>query len=47
MPWEAYAQVARDRSDYGAIATMAEYVYRPLKDKVSNLSAHLDQSECD
>jgi len=37
---EAYARVARDRSDYGAIATMGEYVYRPLKEKVSNLSAH-------
>ena len=44
---EAYAQVARDRSDYGAIATMGEYVYRPLKDKVSNLKAHLDQRESD
>ena len=37
---EAYARVARDRSDYGAIATMGEYVYRPLKEKVSSLSAN-------
>ncbi len=28
---ESYARAARDRSDAGAIATMAEYVYRPLK----------------
>ena len=34
---EAYAQVASDRSDYGAIATMGEYVYRPLKRKVHQL----------
>ena len=30
---ESYARVARDQSDRGAIATMAEYVYRPLKAK--------------
>jgi hypothetical protein len=29
---EAYASVARDQSDRGAIAIMAEYVYRPLKE---------------
>jgi hypothetical protein len=34
---EAYARVAGDQSDRGAIATMAEYVYRPLKDKVAQL----------
>jgi hypothetical protein len=34
---EAYARVARDQSDRGAIATMAEYVYRPLRDKVARL----------
>jgi hypothetical protein len=34
---EAYAGVARDRSDRGAIAVMAEYVYRPLKAKVEKL----------
>ena len=28
---ESYARVATDRSDLGAIATMAEYIYRPLK----------------
>jgi hypothetical protein len=30
--------VARDRSDRGALATMAEYVYRPLKQKVVELN---------
>ncbi|MBM3890272.1 MAG: hypothetical protein FJ388_14250, partial [Verrucomicrobia bacterium] len=34
---EAYARVAGDQSDRGAIATMAEYVYRPLKAKVAQL----------
>jgi hypothetical protein len=34
---EAQARVARDRSDHGAIAVMAEYVYRPLKAKVAAL----------
>lgn len=34
---EAYARVARDQSDRGAIATMAEYAYRPLKTKVESL----------
>jgi hypothetical protein len=33
---ESYARVARDQSDRGAIATMAEYVYRPLKGKVES-----------
>lgn len=36
---EAYARVARDQSDRGAIATMAEYVYRPLKAKTEELKA--------
>lgn len=34
---EAYARVARDQSDRGAIAAMNEYVYRPLKAKVEEL----------
>ena len=34
---EAYADVARDQSDRGAIAVMNEYVYRPLKEKVAAL----------
>lgn len=34
---EAYAAVARDQSDRGAIAVMNEYVYRPLKAKVAEL----------
>ncbi len=34
---EAYARVARDQSDRGAIATMGELVYRPLKAKVEEL----------
>ena len=36
---EAFAQVAKNQSDRGAIATMAEYVYRPLKQKVEQLRA--------
>jgi hypothetical protein len=36
---ESYARVAQDQSDRGAIATMAEYVYRPLKTKVQQWSA--------
>jgi hypothetical protein len=35
---EAYARVARDQSDRGAIATLNEYAYRPLKNKVAELS---------
>ncbi len=34
---EAYAGVARDQSDCGAIAVMNEYVYRPLKEKIAAL----------
>ncbi len=33
----AYADVARDRSDLGAIATMNEFVYRPLRARVAEL----------
>ena len=36
---EAYAGVARDQSDRGAIATMNEYVYRALRGKVEELRA--------
>ena len=36
---EAYARVARDQSDRGAIATMNEYVFRPLRAKVEELQA--------
>jgi len=34
---EAFANVAKNQSDRGAIATMGEYVYRPLKQKVGEL----------
>ncbi|NUQ64277.1 MAG: hypothetical protein HUU20_17545 [Pirellulales bacterium] len=34
---DAYARVAQDQSDRGAIATMAEYVDRPLKAKLEEL----------
>ena len=33
---ESYRSVAQDQSDRGAVATMAEYVYRPLKGKCSS-----------
>jgi hypothetical protein len=36
---EAFAGVARNQADRGAIATMAEYVYRPLKRKAEELRA--------
>lgn len=36
---ESFASVARNRADLGAIATMAEYVYRPLVQKVTELRA--------
>ncbi len=36
---EAFANVAKNRADLGAIATMAEYVYRPLKRKTEELRA--------
>jgi hypothetical protein len=35
---ESYANVARDRSDRGAIAVMAEYAYRPLAAKIAKLA---------
>ena len=35
---DAYARIARDQSDRGAIATLVEYVYRPLKKKVDELN---------
>jgi hypothetical protein len=35
---DAYANVARGRSDHGAIAVMSEYIYRPLKDKAEQLA---------
>jgi hypothetical protein len=34
---EAYARVARDQSDRGTLATLAEFAYRPLKAKVASL----------
>ncbi|MCX7427284.1 MAG: hypothetical protein NTW96_16855 [Planctomycetia bacterium] len=34
---ESYARTARDRSDYGGIAVMNEYVYRPLREKAAGL----------
>ena len=34
---EAYARVAGDRSDVGAVAVLNEYGYRPLQDKVAKL----------
>lgn len=36
---EEYARVARDQSDRGAIATLDEFVDRPLKDKVQALKS--------
>ncbi|MFV2070350.1 MAG: hypothetical protein ACC645_25570, partial [Pirellulales bacterium] len=36
---EAFAGVARNRADLGAIATMGEFVYRPLKRKAEALQA--------
>jgi hypothetical protein len=35
---EAYARVARDQSDRGALATLAEFAYRPLRDKVAAMN---------
>ena len=37
---EAYADVTRNQSDRGAIATLVEYVYRPLKAKAASLKKH-------
>ncbi|MBN1342131.1 MAG: hypothetical protein JXQ73_05600 [Phycisphaerae bacterium] len=36
---DAYAHVVRDQSDRGAIAILAEYVWRPLRDKAKQLHA--------
>ena len=38
---EAYAAVARNRADLGAIATLGGYAYRPVKDKAADLRAQL------
>jgi len=35
---EAYAAIAQDQSDVGAIAVLNEHVYRPLKKKVAELA---------
>ena len=35
---EAYARVARDQSDRGALASLAEFAYRPLRDKVAAMN---------
>lgn len=37
-----FAAVARDRADLGAIATLAEYAYRPLKRKAESLRAEYE-----
>jgi hypothetical protein len=39
---ESLASVAKNRADCGAVATMAEYVYRPLKRKADELQAQHD-----
>ena len=36
-----FADVAKDRADAGAVATMGEFVYRPLKKKVEQLRVEL------
>jgi hypothetical protein len=38
---EAFARVAKNQADRGAIATLAEYVDRPLKRKAKELRAAL------
>ena len=40
---EAYARVARDQSDRGAIATLNEYVYRPLREKLKELRSRTSE----
>ena len=35
---EAYARVARDQSDRGTLAALAEFAYRPLRDKVAAMN---------
>jgi len=41
---DAFAAVARNRADVGAVATMAEYVCRQLNRKIEELRAQQDQS---
>jgi hypothetical protein len=41
---EAFAKVAKDQADRGAIATLAEYVDRPLKRKVEELRAACEKA---
>ncbi len=41
---ESLAGVAKNRADCGAIATMAEYVYRPLKRRANELQAEYDKA---
>jgi Glycosyl hydrolase family 67 N-terminus len=36
---DTLAMVAKNRTDLGAIATMAEYIYRPLKEKAESIAA--------
>ena len=38
---EYFAAVARNRADYGAIVTLAESIYRPLKRKAESLQGEL------
>ncbi len=38
---DAYAHVARDQSDCGAIAILAEYAWRPIRDKARQLQAEV------
>lgn len=42
---ETFAGVAKNQADRGAIATMAEYVYRPLKRKAEELRAEQAQGD--
>ncbi len=39
-----FADVAKDRADVGAVATMGEFVYRPLKKKVEELRAEVSKA---
>ncbi len=39
---DTLAKVARNQSDRGAVATMAEYIYRPLKNKAQELRTEYD-----
>jgi hypothetical protein len=40
---ETFAAVAKDQADRGAVATMAEYVFRPLKRKAEELGTESGQ----